>query len=292
MAAKAGANFTPTEHHDTYAFISTKHRDLSGRSVFITGASKGIGRETALSFAKAGASYIGLAARSSFASLEPELHDAARAAGHSAPKLLTVSLDVTEAESVEAAAKRVRSEFGRLDVLVNNAGRLEEPKPIGESDPESWWRTYEVNIKGPYLLARAFLPLLLETVDGLKTILNVSSVGAHLIRPGMSSYQSSKLTLLRLGEFIQTEYGNQGILCYGVHPGGVLTELASSMAKELHPLLRDKPQLAADTIVWLTGERRDWLAGRYVSANWDMEELESKREEIVKGDLLKVRLVC
>lgn len=75
-----------------------------------------------------------------------------------------------------------------------------------------------------------------------------------------------------------------------VHPGGVATELAKGMPEGMHAALTDSVELAGDTIVWLTAERREWLAGRYVSVTWDMQELEGKREEIERGDLLKVRM--
>jgi NAD(P)-dependent dehydrogenase (short-subunit alcohol dehydrogenase family) len=107
---------------------------------------------------------------------------------------------------------------------------------------------------------------------------------------GMSSYQMSKMALLRLGEFMQDEYADQGILCYAIHPGGVMTELSSGMPEAAHHLLSDQPQLAADTVAWLVSERRDWLAGRYVSVTWDMEELLGMKDNIVKKDLLKVRM--
>ena len=126
----------------------------------MTGASKGIGRETALSFARAGASSIALGARSSLSNLASEVAAAAKEAGHPAPKVVSIELDVTDASSTEAAAKKVKEEFGGLDVLFNNAGYLETFRKIGESDWEEWWKTQEVNIKGPYLVARAFIPVL------------------------------------------------------------------------------------------------------------------------------------
>ena len=95
---------------------------------------------------------------------------------------------------------------------------------------------------------------------------------------------------MRFGEFINAEYGEQGVLAFGIHPGGVATELALGMPKEMHTMLNDKPELAGDASVWLTAERREWLAGRYVSVNWDAKELLQKQETIVKDDLLKVRL--
>ncbi|KAK6002585.1 hypothetical protein QM012_001335 [Aureobasidium pullulans] len=290
MLHHAGFKFTPTIHNDTYDFISTKSQNLKGKRVFLTGASKGIGRETALSFARAGASSIALGARSSLSDLATEVEKAAKEAGHAAPKVVSIKLDVTDVSSTEQAAKTVKSEFGGLDFLFNNAGYLEEFKKIGESDPDEWWRTQEVNIKGPYLVARAFIPVLLDTKDGDKTIINTSSIGAHIIMPGASSYQVTKLALLRLSEFIQAEYKDQGILCYNIHPGGVVTELASRMPEENHHVLCDQPQLAADTVAWLVNEKREWLAGRYVSVTWDMKQLLDKKDEIIKKDLLKVRM--
>lgn len=76
-----------------------------------------------------------------------------------------------------------------------------------------------------------------------------------------------------------------------MHPGSVPTELAFTMSEDRHAALVDTPALAADTLVWLCKERRAWLAGRYVSCTWDMPELEAKREEIVREDKLKMRMV-
>lgn len=286
----SGFYYTEKRHNDTYEYVSSAKANLNGKSVFVSGASRGIGKQTALSYAAAGASKIALAARTSLASLEPELASAAKAAGHPAPIVLAITLDVTDQKSVEAAADQIKKEFGGLDILINNAGYLEAWTPLAESDPSEWWKTFEVNVKGPYLLTRAFVPVLLGTEGGLKTILNVSSIGAHVVMPGGSSYQTTKLALLRLTEFTQVEYADKGLLALAVHPGGVATELANNMPEYMHGALTETPALAADTFVWLTKERRDWLAARYVSVTWDMEELESKREEIEKKDLLKVRM--
>lgn len=286
----SGFTFTKTIHNDTYAYISPTHTNLSHKSVLITGASKGIGRETALSYAKSGASKIALGARSSLSSLSSDLVSTAKAAGHPAPQILTLELDVTSHSSVAVAAEKVTAEFGGLDVLINNAGYLEPFVKIADSNPEDWSRVWDVNVKGVYNTTRAFLPLLLATQGGLKTILNVSSIGAHLVMPGASGYQTTKLALLRFSEFVMAEYGEEGILALNIHPGGVATELANGMPEVMHKVLIDQPRLAADTVVWLTGERREWLAGRYVSCTWDMEELLEKRGEIEKKDLLKVRM--
>ncbi|KAI0074415.1 putative oxidoreductase [Panus rudis PR-1116 ss-1] len=282
--------FTKTTHHDTYDFINPLKSDLTGKTVFVSGASRGIGKETALSYARAGASGIAIGARSSLTSLQVELKEAAKNAGRPIPKVVSVQLDVTDVKSVDAAIQKIKQELGGLDILVNNAGYLEVWRPIHESDPQDWWKTWEINIKGVYLVTRAALPLLLDT-NGLKTIVNVSSIGAHYTFPGASSYQTGKLALLRFTEFTMAEYGEKGILAFSIHPGGVLTELAQNLPKQLLHQLTDTPNLSADATVWLTKERREWLAGRYIAVDWDMEELEKLQKEIVAKDLLKVRLV-
>lgn len=285
-----GADFVKTSHTDTYEYIKPEQFDLKGRAVLITGASKGIGRATAISYAKAGASYIALAARTDMQDVEAEMLRAAKAAGKSPPHVLRLTLDVTSQQSVEAAMAEVSKAFGRLDILINNAGYLKKFELTHEEDVDAWWKTWEINIKGVFLATRAALPLLLQADDGLKTILNMSSVGAHIVSPGASAYQCSKLALLRMGEFLNEEYKDSGVLAFGVHPGGVLTELGKGLPQEMHSVLTDTSELAGDSVVWLTAERREWLRGRYVSCKWDMEEFLGKREVVEKGDLLKVRL--
>ncbi|KAI1328393.1 NAD(P)-binding protein [Xylariaceae sp. FL0255] len=273
-------------HTDTYPYISPEKIDLSGKSVFIAGASKGIGRETALTYAKAGASKIAIGARSDLTSLAEEIKKAARGT----PQVLSLSIDVTSEESVKACADKIEAEFGgALDILICNAGYLEEWLPVAESNPTEWWKTYEINVKGTYLLNRFFIPLLLKSE--LKTSIITSSFGALSVSPNASGYQSSKFAVARLAEHIALENSDKGLTCYAIHPGGVKTELAFNMPKAMHAVLVDEPALPADTIVWLTKESRTWLNGRFVPVNWDMEELLTKKDTIVDGNLFKFRVI-
>ena len=217
---------TDPVHNDTYPAIDPTKASLAGKSVFISGASKGIGRAMSLSFAKAGASQIAIAARSDMVTLEQEIQDAASSAGKPSPAVLQVKLDVASRESVDGAASVVEKEFGKLDILVNNAGISSSFQSIADSDPDGWWNTWIVNFRGPYLMTRAFLPLLLKAED--KHIVNVSSVGAHLMIPCMSSYQTSKSALLRFTEFISAEYSDKGLVAFCIHPGNILTDMVTS----------------------------------------------------------------
>ncbi|KIX95936.1 uncharacterized protein Z520_08191 [Fonsecaea multimorphosa CBS 102226] len=288
-AVPTGFNFVPTRHDDTYDFINPLKASATDLKVLVTGASKGIGRATVVSFAKSGASAIALLARSDLDSVAKEVIDAAKQAGHKEPpKVLQLRVDTTDVAAVDRAVKTVEQEFGALDVVINNASRMETWKPIHETDVQDWWSTWEVNIKGTYLVSRATLPLLLKGKK--KTMIVISSAGGLTTSAGGSAYQGTKTAQIRFNDFLMKEYGEQGLLAYAVHPGGVKTEVGVTMPEHMHYLLTAEPELPADTLVWLTRERRDWLAGRYVNAPWDMQELEGKKDEIVEKDLLKLKL--
>jgi len=286
-------NIVNTIHHKSYPAIDPNQWDLSGRAVLVTGASRGIGRATALSYARAGASQIAILARSStdLDEVETSMLAVAHESGRKPPDVLKIAVDVTDATAVGSAAAATRATFGRLDVLVNNAGFSELNRPIVESDAEEWWTTWTVNVRGPYLVTRAFLPLLLESSNGARVIVNVASVAALRVRPGASAYFTSKLALLRFNEFIELEYGSKGVVPIAIHPGAIFTDMARRLPEEYHSIFVDTPELAADFIVWLSKDKKAWLSGRYVSCNWDVTELEAKEEEIVEGDKLKVRMV-
>jgi len=313
---------TPLVHSDTYDAINPLTLDLRGCAVFISGGSKGLGRGMALSFAKAGASYIAVGARSEMAQLAEDVAAAATSANRPAPKFLPIKTDVTDQQSVDAAAEKVKSEFGRCDILINNAGILGTLAPVTESDPAHWWHIMETNLRGSYLLSRAFVPLLLSSDGRSKTVITVSSVGAHLLTPGGSAYQISKLGLLRLSQFLDTEYANQGLVSICIHPGNSPTgiignpknapdNLLNSMSSlENHSIcdiecemavyeqrmltllvLTDTPELCGDTVAYLASKRREWLSGRYVNVTWDMPQLLEKKEEIEEGDKLKIKFI-
>ncbi|KAI9652525.1 MAG: hypothetical protein M1831_006716 [Alyxoria varia] len=290
-----GSNFVKTSHNDTYPLIDPKKQDLSSAHVLITGASKGVGRATASSYARAGASAIALVARSGLSSVVQEIRDAANSAGRLEPKILALSpVDISDKDSVQEAVDHIRHEFDHIDILINNAGTLETWKPLAESDPDVWWNTWKINILGTYLVTRAIIPLMRASKSpsegGRRTIITVSSAGQHRTLPGASAYQTTKLALARLMEFVNIEESESGIVGYVLHPGGVSTELASAMPEYMLSILSETVEIGADTMVYLTSERREWLAGRYLDVTWDMTEFMQMRKEIEEKDLLKVRM--
>ncbi|GKZ25949.1 hypothetical protein AbraIFM66951_002060 [Aspergillus brasiliensis] len=273
----SGGHFTSTHHSTTYDYISPLRLDLSGKHVLITGAAwgDGVGYATATAFARAGASAIAVA----------DLH------GVSSDLVAQLNRD-----SVQAMHRTVSQGFGgRLDIVVNNAAHMEPNEPFLESDPDVYWRTWEVNVGGLFNMARTFLPMLLSTrtsANGSCIMINVSSSGALSARPRGGSYRSSKLAILRWTESLHLEYADQGLLTLCVNPGAIKTKISDGLLPEMvRNAFPDRPEIAGDTIAWLAAERREWLGGRYVSCPWDMEELMKKKDAIVKNDSLKLRMM-
>ncbi|KAF7904370.1 hypothetical protein EAF00_001704 [Botryotinia globosa] len=289
-SAETGENFTKISYHDTYAAISPKASSHNGKVVFISGASRGLGRAIALSYAKSGVSGLIISARASLASVEREIEEVCKLANIPVPKILALKLDVLDFASVEDAAKSIETTFGRLDILINNAGYSSNVENIVVGDKDEWWKNLEVNLRGVYWVTKCLSPLLLKTDGGDKTIVNVASVAALLMYPGLSGYQMSKFALVRFTETLCVESGDQGLLAYSVHPGAVPTDMAKVLPENLHEILIDTPELPADTITFLTSQKRKWLAGRFISCNWDMAEIMSREKEIVDGDKLKFRM--
>mgnify|MGYP000610364140 CR=1 FL=1 len=286
-----------TAHHAGYDAIdpSTALKESAAdKVVFITGASRGIGRATAIAFAEAGARAVYLTARS-----EAALRETRNLVEKANPETLcTWSVcDVTSAAEVEASVLDCVEKFGGLDVADANAGYLDKWTKIGVSDPASWWRSWEVNVRGVYHVIRFTLPHLAvsakkraaEGASGGHLIL-LSSVGAQFVMPTASDYQTSKHAINRLCEFVQADHGEDGIKCFAIHPGGVSTDLGRNMPEALHARLVDDPDLAASFAVWLCSGQADWAKGRYLSANWDVGELTALKEEILRDDLLVNRL--
>ena len=167
--------FIEKKYDDTYPFIDPLKGSATGLKVLVTGASKGIGQKTAISFAKSGASAIALLARSNLDDIAKEVVEAAKQAGHKEPKVLKLQASTIDAAAVGEAMRAVEKEFGDLDVVINNASRMETWHPVAETDIQDWWSTWEVNLKGTFLVTRAALPLVMKGKH--KTMVVITSAG-------------------------------------------------------------------------------------------------------------------
>ncbi|KZT38567.1 short-chain dehydrogenase/reductase SDR [Sistotremastrum suecicum HHB10207 ss-3] len=275
-----------THHHDVYPAIDPiahfQNQTYKGKVVLITGSSRGIGQEVALFYARAGATVV-LVAR------QQSTLDAVRdVIVKEVPTATLASFvaDVTKTTQVQAAVEGAVKKFGKLDIVLANAGTINEmKKPFTENDPDEWWNTIEVNVRGVYNVAHYALPHLDKTSG---YFLITSSVAAQFRFPNSSAYQLSKHAVGRLNEFIKLEHPK--VKTIAVHPGGIMTKLAD-LVPEIHQLLVDTLQLPAATILQLTSGKYDWFSGRFVSSNWDLGEVESQfKEKILAEDALVSRL--
>ncbi|KAI1776680.1 hypothetical protein F4818DRAFT_440079 [Hypoxylon cercidicola] len=303
-----GLTFTATTHHVPYPAINVKSNSLpSPFNVCIVGASRDIGANIAYSFATAGAMAIGICAPQAEIDVSPipsklrELNDSTR--------LIYLPCDVTIPSEVEAFASKMEDALGYIDVLVYNAGYFGPWETRTASTPHDFSTAMDVNCKGLYLAAHFMLPLLKRSPRaGGGAVISICSIGMHSTGgPGANTaYGISKLVQCRFIEMLAAT--EPEIFTAAVHPGNVKTEMGKVTPKYIYDgtifcphskdltlmltvALPDDPSLCGSFIVWLIKKRRMWLSGRYLSSNWDVDELASKEAEIVHENKLKMRMV-
>ncbi|KAF1825073.1 NAD(P)-binding protein [Dissoconium aciculare CBS 342.82] len=269
-------------------------------TVVIVGASRGIGAGIATSYARAGATGLLLASRR-ISGLEATAA-ACRGLNPSA-RVEIASCDITSAADVEALAERARGLFhGRLDVVVVNAGFSGTfTTDLLATDPAEFAQAASVNYLGLFHCAKYLLPGLAGCAGGARAFVAVCSLAAGIVRGPIANamYCVSKTAQMKLAEHVHEQFhaeGKGGVNVLTVHPGAVKSEMAEGAPDEFKDFLIDDVELCGRFCVWVTkdgeeGRRRwAWLSGRLVSATWDVEGLEAKREEVVKGNLLKLAL--
>jgi len=194
---------------------------LKGKSVVVTGASSGMGKAIVKRFAKEGANIIAVARR------KERLEELAEELSGSAGRVIPFAGDVSKQESMEAAIDLAVKEFGRLDVLVNNAGIMDDMSPIGDVKNEKIEQVFAVNVYGPMYAMRKAVRVFLEQGDG-GTMINVASFGAMRTAAG-AVYGASKAALVSLTKNTAYMYMPNGIRCNAIAPGGIATEISTSM---------------------------------------------------------------
>ncbi len=272
---------------------------LEGQVAVITGAGRGIGRAIALAYAREGARLV-LAARS-----EPELAETAAEASQAGAEAIAIRTDVTSQVGTERLARRAVERFGRIDVLVNNAGISGPIGPLQGNDIAEWVDTINVNLTGTFLVCRAVVPVMLEQGGG--RIINLSGAGVANAWSNMSAYCASKAAVVRLTEVLAQELEDKGITVNALGPGSVHTSMwermtdqaAEAGAEFIHELgqrvmtgggasIDDCAELA----VWLASGESGALTGRIISAAADdFRSLSPMIPEIMAGDGYTLRVV-
>ena len=197
---------------------------LQGKVALITGATRGIGKATALVLGEAGAD-IGLV------DILPEVEHTAAAVAATGRRTATAVCDIADPAQVHAAVESIRASVGPIDILVNNAGIVNNIAPLARMTHEAWERELAVNLSGAFNVIR-------EVIGGMAArkwgrIINVSSVAALGGLHNQAGYAASKAGLIGLTKTVTLEYGRAGITCNAVLPGLIGTELVSAMPAEI-----------------------------------------------------------
>lgn len=234
---------------------------LSGKTVLITGASRGIGAAAAREFAEAGAK-VALVARSAEAIAE--------LAGEIGESAIAIPCDIARYWEMEQAIQACVNAHGSLDIVVNNAGAIEPITHLADADPAAWGEVIDINLKGVFHGMRAALPVMLEAGGG--SILTIGSGAAHGPVEAWSAYCSSKAGALMLTKMAHKEYGDKGIRAISLSPGTVATQMQRDIkASGINPVSQldwsdhIPPEWVAKALVWMCSDDADGYLGNEIS---------------------------
>ncbi|KAF7561181.1 hypothetical protein G7046_g2945 [Stylonectria norvegica] len=287
------APFNPTRiwHGDTYSAITPTLPQLStaGKSALITGGgSGGIGGAIAKSFASSGISILGLIGRT-----EASLLKCKQAVQEISPKTKVhiYVVDVIDSAAVQHAVSSfaATTPSGTIDILIANAAHLSELTTIQKTDLKEWWNGFETNVLGNMHLLRAFLPVAAQPKEGGDgkgaTIIHISTAAIFMpYIPGYSSYRGSKAAATKLFEYAAGEHPEHFVL--QLHPGLILsTGTASRIAESVAGYPSEDVALSADFVNWAVSSEARFLNGRFVFANWDVEDLKALEPELAKDPM-------
>ncbi|TRW43754.1 SDR family oxidoreductase [Georgenia yuyongxinii] len=231
------------------------------RTALVTGASRGIGRAVAVGLARAGLD-VALLARDAdrLAEVAAEVRGLGRRA-------VVLAADVTDGGAVTAAVAAAETELGAIDLLVNNAGRIDTEVPLWEADPTEWWDVVETNVRGPFLLAHAVVPGMLNRGGG--RVVDLNSGAGTRDTPDATAYNVSKTALFRIGGSLHEAGHARGLRTFEVAPGVVVTDMTRSM--RAHTARTEWTDVAdvVELVVVIARGGLDDLSGRYVRAGTD-----------------------
>lgn len=218
----------------------------------ITGATRGIGWHLAEAFQSAG--YL--------------VEGSSRTGGSAHPGAEPVAaLDVSDAAAVQAYVEQVHRRHGRIDVLVNNAGLIDDEVGIEASDPAQWWRVLEVNVLGAYLMTRFVLPGMLRA--GAGRVINLNSGSGTRAGEVATAYHVSKTALARITGSTHLAGRDHGVYAFDLAPGVVRTDMTTSMRSHDHRTDWTDPQDVCALALALAGGQLDDWSGRMVRVGAD-----------------------
>lgn len=228
---------------------------LQDRVALITGASRGIGRAIALTFAREGARVA--ATGRDRARCEPVVAAITAQGGHAQ----TLTLDVAKDEDVTAAVEHIQATWGRIDILVNNAGIIQFHLPVWETTVEQWDTVMQVNLRGTFLCCRAVIPHMLKQGHGI--IINMVSSSARMADDDMGPYTASKWGMAGYTTSLARSLRPHGIRVNGLNPGWVDTDMARAAVPEGDPEWSTPEEIAEAALYLATRAPRD-MTGQFI----------------------------
>lgn len=277
-------------------------RALEQHCAIVTGASQGLGYEIAKTYIGAGANLL-ICARD--ARVLDKAFGELKALMPAGQSIIAIPADVSQVRDATALVDRALTEFGRLDVIVNNAGVAGPIGPLEELDCVEWQRTVEINLMGAVWLSRAALPHFKRIRRG--KIIQLSGGGATQPTPMLSAYAASKAAVVRFIETLAQETRDWGIDVNAIAPGALDTRMLNEMlsagparlGQGYYDYLLEQKRIGgaplskgAELALFLGSALSDGISGRLISAIWDpWEELPGRVEELRATDVYTLRRV-
>jgi len=224
---------------------------LKDKVALITGGGRGIGKAIALDYAREGAK-LAICARTG-----SEIEETAKEIRALGAECLAVACDVSLEEPVSKLIGEVQKHFGRIDVLINNAGVMIRPAPIAETEVKKWDYTMAVNLRGPFLVTKALLPLMMRQKGG--AIINVSSSIGRGAYANFAAYAASKWGIEGFTQTLAVEVKSYNIRVNSVEPGYVATKLTGYQGS--------RPESVTEVFVFLGTDESKGITGRMLSSS-------------------------
>ena len=237
---------------------------LDGKIALVTGAARGIGQAIAVKLASEGADVALCDVQADW------LADTAAKVAGLGRKAECIAVDVSKAEQVQAAVEKAEKAFGRIDVLVNNAGITRDTFLVRMSE-EDWDQVLDINLKGAFLFIKAAARGMMKQRRG--AIVNVASIIGLIGNAGQCNYSASKAGLIALTKSVAREFASRGIRANAVAPGFIQTRMTDQLAEEIRKKMLDaiplgrfgQPEDVANVVTFLASDASSYVTGQVLT---------------------------
>lgn len=238
--------------------------DVKGKVALVTGGGSGIGEAIAIAFAANGIRVVVSDLRADMA------ENVAASINANGDDAIAVAMDVSQQADIDEALEKILSAYGQLDMLVNSAGII-SPQPLTEVGIDIWRKSFEVNVEGALLLARAALPHL--TKSDIASVVNIASLAGFSAFPNGGAYGTSKSALIHLSQTMGVEWAEQGVRVNVINPGAIRTPLLiealpettqHSLAQRIPMKRMGVPREIADLALFLCSPAASYITAQQI----------------------------